>query len=327
MVHGVDVRFFHHLFRSSWFVSEMTARLRGIGGSAQGNVRTPRINIEDFGEITLALPPLDEQRGIADFLDAETARIGALVGKKRSLIERLDERFEAEIFFAVTRGLDSGAETKWVHIPWIRQLPVHWGLPAVGANYDVQLGKMLSPSATEGPTRFPYLRNVNVQWDRIVLDDLLEMHFDENEQRRLELRSGDLLVCEGGEVGRAAVWQGELDACFFQKAIHRVRERRDGNTRFLMYCLRAAAKQGVFAVEGNQSTIVHLTAEQLRIHRFPWPPLAEQQEIVARLDDRKGKHDALVSQLERQVALLRERRQALVTAAVSGQLSIAKAAA
>lgn len=322
-----EPRFFHHLFRSAWFVGEMTSRLRGIGGSDQGNVRTPRINTEELGEIRMSLPSPPEQRAVADFLDAETTRIDALIAKKQRMIERLYERLEAAIYIAVTRGLDREPELRAVRISWIGQMPQHWGLPALGANYEVQLGKMLNPTAADGSRKSPYLRNVNVQWDRVALDDLLEMHFDQAERNRLKLRVGDLLVCEGGDVGRAAIWHGELEPCFFQKAIHRVRPLREGNTRFLMYCLRAAAKRGVFAIEGNQSTIVHLTAEQLRAHRFPWPPLSEQEAIVGRLDRNSDECAELVGRLGRQIDLLREHRQALITAAVTGELDITKGAA
>jgi type I restriction enzyme S subunit len=92
MVDGVDVRYFHHLFRSTWFVGEMTARLRGIGSSDQGNVRTPRINVDDFGEIRVSIPSLNEQREIARFLDQETARIDALIESRQRVIHLLDER-------------------------------------------------------------------------------------------------------------------------------------------------------------------------------------------------------------------------------------------
>jgi type I restriction enzyme S subunit len=90
LVPHADAQFFHHLFRSRWFVSKMAARLRGIGSLDQGNVRTPRINVEDFGEIELTLPPAAEQRAIAAFLDRETGRLDGLIKKKRSLIARLN---------------------------------------------------------------------------------------------------------------------------------------------------------------------------------------------------------------------------------------------
>jgi type I restriction enzyme S subunit len=200
-------------------------------------------------------------------------------------------------------------------------------VPTVSTNFELQLGKMLNAEAAAGPDQRPYVRNVNVQWDRLDLTDLATMHFDAADTQRFALQQGDLLVCEGGEVGRAAVWPGGVDECYFQKAIHRVRPRAGANSRFLMYCLRAAAKRSVFAVEGNTSTIVHLTGEQLRVHRFPWPPPEEQSAIVAHLDRLAKNCDAAVSTINRQIELLTERRQALITAAVTGQLEIPGVAA
>ena len=186
---------------------------------------------------------------------------------------------------------------------------------------------MLNADAAGGAEQFPYVRNTNVQWDRFDLNDLATMHFSEDDRRRCELRTGDLLVCEGGEVGRAAVWTESSEPIYFQKAIHRVRPLGEGNTRFLMYCLRAAAHLDVFAVEGNQSTIVHLTGEKLREHRFPHPPLAEQSEIIQVLDRLQERTTKLVDAVRVQVGLLQEHRQAFTTAAVTGELEVPGVAA
>ncbi len=292
------------------------------GGTAQPYVRVP----ETLSR-RLEVPSLEEQRAIADFLDVETARIDALIDKKRRLITLLDERFEAEVFHSMTCGLNRNVALMDSGIEWAPKMPAHWSTPPVSANFDLQLGKMLNAEAADGPDQYPYLRNVNVQWDRLVLEDLATMHFSEGDRRRCELRAGDVLVCEGGEVGRAAVWAGEVDSCYFQKAIHRVRPLRGANGRYLMYCLRAAAKASVFVVEGNQSTIVHLTGEQLRAHRFPWPPASEQQQIVERLDRLANAHASVGDKLARQIGLLEEKRGALITAAVTGAFAVPGASA
>ena len=91
---------------------------------------------------------------------------------------------------------------------------------------DIQLGKMLSPKAKTGASAFPYLRNQNVQWGHIKLDDLAKMDFSVKEREKFKLRIGDLLICEGGEPGRCAIWTEERTNCYYQKAIHRVRPRK-----------------------------------------------------------------------------------------------------
>jgi type I restriction enzyme S subunit len=321
-----DPRWLRYMFRSTWFVSQMAARVRGIGSVDQGNVRTPRINWDELGQIPIQLPELAQQHAIADYLDAETARIDAVVERRERQAARLRERFESLVWGLVT-GSSGKHNLRQSGLAWVPHIPRAWGTPPVGARFEVQLGKMLNPEAKSAGEPYPYLRNVNVQWDRIDVSDLEAMHFDAADRERYALRDGDLLVCEGGEVGRAAIWHGEAPACFYQKALHRVRPYGTDSTRFLMYALRAAAGRGVFENEGNTSTIVHLTAEKLRAHRFPWPSADEQDAIVRVLDREKLAVDEVTRALERQLESLQERRQALITAAVTGQLEIPGVAA
>jgi type I restriction enzyme S subunit len=281
-----------------------------------------RLHPENLLDTPLLLPSLEQQRAIADYLDSETERIDALIEKKRRMAGLLEERFTAAIFQAITRGVSGDKPLQTSGLSWVDEIPVDWGTPPVSANFELQLGKMLNAEAAVGIEQHPYLRNVNVQWDSFDYTGLASMHFDASDRKRCDLRSGDLLVCEGGEVGRAAVWTGELKDCYFQKAIHRVRPRGGANSRYLMYCLWAAAKRSVFSVEGNLSTIVHLTGEQLRVHRFPWPSSTEQAKIVSHLDRVSDVTRRAVASLTSQCELLLEHRQALVTAVLTGELDI-----
>lgn len=310
--------FLRYVLASDFLQGRIAAYRAGMG--------VPHLFQADIKKFPLPQPPLVQQQAIADYLDAESARIDALVAARRRQIDLIDERVETAIWHGATKGLrrTEGAPSG---LDWVGDMPRHWGLPSVGANFDIQLGKMLNPEAAQAGEQFPYLRNVNVQWDRIDLGDLNEMHFDAQDRLRYGLEPGDLIVCEGGEVGRAALWEGTITGCYYQKALHRLRPRRDANVRFLMYALWAAARRGVFENEGNTSTIVHLTAEKLRAHRFPWPPRAEQDEIVKALDRLRGEFERMKTAMEGQVELLLERRQALITAAVTGQLDIPGVAA
>jgi type I restriction enzyme S subunit len=312
------------------FACYLLASMYADGLTRSAIKQTTGIQNLDLGALLgthVRTPSPSEQRAIADYLDAETSRIDSLIEKKRRMVELLEERFECAVFTGITRGLDPRAPTKPSGLPWVTEIPSHWTTPTVSVNFDLQLGKMLNTDAAAGPEQYPYLRNVNVQWDRFHLDDLATMHFGVADRRRCQLLGGDLLVCEGGEVGRAAVWPGSPSDCFYQKAIHRLRPRAGANSRYLLYCLRAAAKNSVFSVEGNLSTIVHLTGEQLRVHRFPWPPRAEQELIVRHLDQEAHRTQEGVRLLSHQLQLLAEHRQALITAAVTGQLAVPGVAA
>ncbi|WP_395156504.1 restriction endonuclease subunit S, partial [Ilumatobacter sp.] len=299
----------------------------GLFASIATGANIFHVSAERVRSLPMAYIELAEQRAIADYLDAETARIDALIAKKQQLIRLLEERIEAAVFSGVTGRLTSAhSKVRASGIDWIGDIPVGYGTPTIGANFSTQLGKMLNAEAAAGDHQHRYIKNTNVQWDRFKLDDLPTMTFDALDRQRCELAAGDLMVCEGGEVGRAATWEGADADVYFQKALHRVRPFLSANSRFLMYCLWAAANLDVFRVEGNQATIVHLTGEQLREHRFPWPPSDEQDEIVKLIDVTRKRLDLLCTTTTRQIELLTERRQALITAAVTGEFAVPGAA-
>lgn len=217
------------------------------------------------------------------------------------------------------RRFQSYAEYRDSGIEWLGEIPRHWDVPPLRARYDVQLGKMLDAKRITGEHPAPYLRNVDVRWDAVIISDLPEMDIEPHEYQRYTLRVGDLLVCEGGEVGRTATWRGGLDLCGYQKAIHRLRPRLPSHDepRFLYYVMVAAASRGVFLAGGNPNTIPHLTAEKLRVYRFAFPPRSEQIAIIRFLDRETAKIDALIAKKERLIELLQEKRAALITRAVT----------
>lgn len=273
--------------------------------------------------IRVALPPLPEQRVIADFLDRETGRIDALVGKKRALIAKLKEKRAAIITHAVTRGLNPAAKLKDSGVEWLGMVPEGWEVPPFYTRYKIELGKMLDEARITGDHLVPYLRNVDVRWDTINFEALPEMDILPHEYERYTLRKGDLVVCEGGEVGRAAIFEGNADRIGFQKALHRLRPVNSEEVpRYTFYVLCAAAQLGVFVAEGNPNTIPHLTGEKLRRYRFPCPPLVEQRAIADHLDREAGKLDRLTASIEAAIERLHEYRAALITAAVTGKIDV-----
>ncbi len=311
---GVVPRFLYYWVSSDAVVGEIVSRSVGVS--------YPAINPSELMSLPFPVRTRATQEAIADFLDLELSRIDELISKKQRLIELLDEKRQALISGAVTQGLDPTVPIKPSGVDWIGSVPNHWEVAPLTSRYEVKLGKMLDKRQITGQYLVPYLRNVDVQWDRIATSDLPRMDFDPDDRKQFALRRGDLLVCEGGEVGRAAVWQGQLDNCCYQKALHRLRPRRDDSARYLLYVLRSAATTGVFRAGSNQNTIDHLTAEKLRSHRFAFPPAEEQLRIAAFLDQTGGLEDPAGGILTTTIDRLREYRSALITAAVTGQLDI-----
>ena len=206
---------------------------------------------------------------------------------------------------------DSGVE-------WLGEIPAHWDVAALRYRYEQTLGKMLDTKRITGEHLVPYLRNVDVQWDHINVLNLPSMDIRPHEIERFTVRPGDLLVCEGGETGRCAMWRGEINTCGYQKALHRLRPLHEDREapRFLYFALAAAVVRGAFT-DGQGSTIAHLTGDMLRAHRFPFPQFAEQRSIADFLDSETARIDALIAKKEGLIRLLREKRTALVSHTVT----------
>ena len=167
----------------------------------------------------------------------------------------------------------------------------------------------------------PYLRNTDVQWDRINVDDLPTMEIPRHEYDRYTLQTGDLLVCEGGEVGRCAVWSGNLTTCGFQKALHRLRplNTKHDLARYMYYALSVASNRQAFN-DGHLSTIAHLTGEKLRTHPFPFPSFAEQAAIARFLDRADERIQRYIRAKRELIALLEEQAHAIIHHVVMGQI-------
>ena len=175
-------------------------------------------------------------------------------------------------------------------------LPRSWTWAKVGAVAKSRLGKMLDRTKNRG-TPHKYLRNINVRWFDFDLTDLSEMRLEDSELSELSLRYGDVLICEGGEPGRAAVWDERETGIYFQKAIHRVRFRHFVNPRYFVLSLRASADDGRLEEYFTGTGIRHFTGKGLARYLFPLPPLAEQCRIVARVDELMALCDRLEERL------------------------------
>ncbi len=186
---------------------------------------------------------------------------------------------------------------------------------------EMCLGKMLDKQKNSG-THHPYLRNMNVRWLTFDLSDLKEMKFEQSELNRFSLKHGDLVVCEGGEPGRSAVWKGQTETALIQKALHRIRFRHDlYDPDFAMYFLHYGSLTNQFTNYYTGSTIKHLTGASLSKVPFPIAPVSLQRRIVAKIEELLSELDAGVAALKRVQANLKRYRSAVLKAAVEGRLT------
>jgi len=317
----IDGNFLAQALKSDTFVDWVVAESKGIS--------YPAINASELMALSITLPPTEEQSTIAAFLDEKTTQIDQLIENKTRFIELLQEKRAALITKAVTGKFDVRTgrpypEYKDSGLEWLGEVPRHWKIAKVAYHYEIVLGKMLDEKRITGERLAPYLRNTDVQWDRINVVDLPAMDFSPADRVKFELRKGDLLVCEGGEIGRAALWNGELTECFYQKALHRMRPLLPEYDipRFMFYLLWHASEQGRFADTGGKATIAHLPVEMLKQYRFPFPSREEQVAIIRFLDNQNGKLNALMEKVTESIDLLKEKRAALITAAVTGKIDV-----
>lgn len=245
-------------------------------GTSAGSL-SPRTNWTSLAEYEFALPPLAEQRRIARVLATATASISATFEAIACGATARDALLKS-LYMGGIRGGRPVSDTP------VGPVPKGWWVDPLGEHFQVQLGKMMSENARGGDGHIPYLRNANVQWNTLELDDVATMSFSEQERAKFSLRYGDILACEGRHVGKSAMWRGEIPGACYQKALHRLRAIRDDVPSYLLHCLRYYSITGRFGGATVETTIPHLPAEKLRAMHFPFPSREEQVEIADTID-------------------------------------------
>ncbi len=231
-----------------------------------------------LGETEIPLPPLNQQIQIAAVLD----KLSALISLRKQQLAKLDELVKArfvEMFGDIIHNDRA------------------WPKYIFSDIASSRLGKMLDTKQQTGKYSFPYLANFNVQWFRFEMRNLNKMDFTEKEQAEFELCDGDLLVCEGGEIGRCAVWHNEMQPCFFQKAIHRVRcDQNFVLPDYLAWWFKYNCDHNGFAeIEGAKATIAHLPGAKLKKLNVAVPPLDLQKQF-ATFVEQTGKSKLTIQQ-------------------------------
>ena len=259
--------FFAHWLRFSLQLEN----LYGVAGASSTIAHLPEVQLVS---LPIPVPPLHEQRKIAAVLGL----VQRAIEQQARLLALTTELKKALLHKLFTEGL-RGEPRKQTELGLV---PESWEVVKLGDLFDTQLGKMLSQKARTGDDPKPYLRNKNVQWGAIDITDLLSMDFNERERGKFILVPGDLLICEGGEPGRAAIWRGAMTECYYQKALHRLRPKSDTiSNEFLAHWLEFALRyQDLYGVAGASSTIAHLPEVQLKMLQIPLPSRNEQDMMV-----------------------------------------------
>lgn len=320
--------------RFAWYYLTSRPAKSAISSLAAGTSGSMQNIAQDaFVGIGFPLPPLDEQKAIARFLDTKTAQIDALVAQKRQLIAKLKEKRSALIARTVTRGLPPEAakaaglephpEMKDAGAEWLGQLPAHWQvLPMTKYLSDMSDYRGKTPEKTDDGVFLVTARNVRMGYiDYESSQEFVAIEEYDEIMRRGLPKLGDILFTTEAPLGNVALVDRE-DIALAQRII-RFRMRRDFfHSRFTLYAMLADYFQSQLRSLSTGSTAEGLKASKLSVLRLIAPPVAEQQVIAAFLDTECGHMDGLLATTETAIERLQEYRQALITSAVTGKIDL-----
>ncbi len=315
-----------------WLLDAQYEVIRNLAGGEQRD----GLNLEILGGLPVLLPPLDEQRAIATFLDRETERIDALVAKKRRLIERLQEYRTALITRTVTRGLppdaaraaglDPSPRLNPSGVEWLSDVPEHWEVQRLRACSVIQTGPFGSQLHADEYISggIPIINPANIVKGRVVPDDDATITPTKaNELSRHAFKEGDLAFGRRGEMARVAlVSPSDLPALCGTGCLRVDPSRQRVEPSFLLLALGLGALRDWLELVAVGSTLANLN-EQI-VGRIPvaLPPPSEQRAIAAFLSDETARIDGLTAEVETAIERLQEYRSALITAAVTGKIDV-----
>lgn len=267
----------------------------------------PSMTRSDIGSEPINLPPLSTQVDIADYLDHETAEIDALVADFTKLRATTDERWKS------IRD----------QLVWSRTDGTSRDLAPLKYFFGITLGKMLDERKHNlDSDYFAYLRAGNIADGDLDLTDVKRMPFSTGERNKYRLVAGDMLVVEGGSIGTNVVLTEDLPDTYFQKTLLRLRARSGVSPNFYSEAINSLRDNGALTLETGRATIAHLPAEKLAELRVPHLDSREQHAVARALQATRARTTELQADLSRAIALAKERRAALITAAVTGQIDV-----
>lgn len=277
-----------------------------------------------FENFAFAIPTIPEQIAIAAFLDRETAKIDALIEEQRRLIALLKEKRQAVISHAVTKGLDPNAPMKDSGIEWLGEVPAHWEVSALKRHWSVTDCKHITAEFVEEGIPLASIREVQSRFVNLAMaKQTTDGFFDQLIEGGRKPEAGDLIFSRNatvGEVAQVAAWHPPFamgqDVCLLRRA------NGASCPDFMQLALRSLVGETQLAMLMIGSTFKRVNVEEIRNLLLPFPPPNEQHEIALLLLNLSASFDELSEEAEREIALLQERRAALISAAVTGKIDV-----
>ena len=294
----------------------------------KGGMGVPHLFQSDLNRFIFPLPPIDQQKIIAKKLDSETTRIDTLIAKKTRFIELLKEKRQALITQAVTKGLNPNAKMKDSGVEWLGEVPEHWEVSKLKQNLMEQLTYGANEAAEQDDPENPrFIRITDLTDDGVLKSETFKSLPMEVAKPYL-LSEGDVLLARSGAtVGKSFLYKETMGlACY---AGYLIRARFNTNKilpKFFWYIANSDYYWHFISGSNIQSTIQNVSGEKYGNLWVTQPPSREQNEIVSKLDSEWRRFDSILVRTEQSIALLKERRSALITAAVTGQIDLREAA-
>lgn len=306
-----------------WWITSNYQNIRNMAG---GDLRDG-LNLEHLGSIQCPQPSIAESVSIANFLDHETAKIDTLIEKQQQLIKLLKEKRQAVISHAVTKGLNPQAPMKDSGVEWLGEVPEHWQVCRLKHIATIQSGIAKGGKDLTGKTLIsvPMLRVANVQDGYLKLEDVHSIQIEPHMLERYSLKNGDVLMNEGGDndkLGRGAIWREQIQNCIHQNHVFAIRTQGI-EPEWLDTLTRASyAKFYFFSVAKQSTNLASISATNIKETPILVPSDEEREEILLFLQHQLARFDDLEGKCERQISLLKERRTALISAAVTGKIDV-----
>ena len=291
---------------------------KAIGGGQ------PNISQDTIKQLWLPLPALHEQKRIAAFLDAECAEIDTVLEKTRASIEEYKKLKQAVITQAVTKGIRGDRPMKDSGIEWIGEIPAGVPISRVGLHFDIVLGKMLcSAPVDDNYTLESYYCAADVHFEGLSNGEKKKMWFSPDEKEQYCVKSGDLLVVEGGAgAGGCAIAASTDVPIYIQNSIMIVRSKGISNIRYLRYLLECLVKKGYIDVVCNKATIPHFTKDKLANVPFIVFSQSEQEEIAEYLNEKCAGIDALIAKKQQYLTEIETYKKSLIYEYVTGKKEV-----
>jgi type I restriction enzyme S subunit len=311
-----DARFCKYAVREKHFLWEVESRSTGVS--------YPAINASDLADIRISLPDVKTQRLIADYLDRETARIDALVAEKEKMLALLEEKRAALISRAVTRGLDPTAPLKPSGLDWLGDIPAHWETRRLKYLTHEPLAYGANEAALEDNPDWPrFVRITDINEDGTLRDETFRSLSPEIAEPYLLERGDVLFARSGATVGKTFIYRPEWGEACFAGYLIRFRSAQELVLPDFVYFFSLSDIYWQQVESGTiQATIQNFSAEKYAELIVCLPPPSEQQAIVDFLINAELRTSTLLAEIRNSIERLKERRAALITAAVTGKIPV-----